>query len=97
VTGFGPKPGQYAAPEMSEHDETDGFAHSGQGAKHSDIPWYREHLQCRTRRKDTVSCFDISGLAYQCRFVFFACHKATAHPREATAQSPKAPFGQNIN
>jgi hypothetical protein len=38
---------------------------SGQGAKRSDTGLYREHLQRRPGRKDTVSCFDTSGLAHQ--------------------------------
>jgi len=31
----------------------------GQGAKHSDTSWYREHLQRRHRPEDALSCFEI--------------------------------------
>jgi aspartyl-tRNA(Asn)/glutamyl-tRNA(Gln) amidotransferase subunit C len=48
---------------------------SGQGAKRSDANSYREHLQRRPGRKDTISCFDAYGSQYQVVFERF-CSKS---------------------
>jgi len=37
----------------------------GQGANPSDTEWYREDLQRGHRAEDALSCFEISGVAYQ--------------------------------